>query len=94
VHGDRAVGFEQDQPLGGRKPGAQPAFVLDRASRHDQPHGPRCTTAADVPDLGSGVVGINSGIYKERGRRVRIVATALQVNLVVILMLMVWGPRF
>jgi uncharacterized membrane protein len=31
---------------------------------------------------------------EERGRRVRIVATALQVNLVLILMLMVWGPRF
>ena len=31
---------------------------------------------------------------EERGGRVRIVATALQVNLVLILMLMVWGPRF
>jgi uncharacterized membrane protein len=31
---------------------------------------------------------------EERGGRVRIVATVLQVNLVVILMLMVWGPRF
>jgi uncharacterized membrane protein len=31
---------------------------------------------------------------EERGRRVGIVSTALQINLVVILMLMVWGPRF
>ena len=31
---------------------------------------------------------------EERGRRVGIVSTVLQLNLVVILMLMVWGPRF
>jgi hypothetical protein len=31
---------------------------------------------------------------EERGGRVRIVATVLQLNLVIILMLMVWGPRF
>ena len=31
---------------------------------------------------------------EERGRRVGIVSTVLQVDLVVILMLMVWGPRF
>jgi uncharacterized membrane protein len=30
----------------------------------------------------------------ERGRRVGAVSTVLQLNLVVILMLMVWGPRF
>jgi uncharacterized membrane protein len=30
----------------------------------------------------------------ERGGRVRIAATVLQLNLVVILLLMVWGPRF
>lgn len=31
---------------------------------------------------------------EERGRRVGIVSAVLQVDLVVILMLMVWGPRF
>lgn len=31
---------------------------------------------------------------EERGRRVRLVSTVLQLNLVLILMLMVWGPRF
>jgi hypothetical protein len=31
---------------------------------------------------------------EERGRRARIVGTLLQLDLVVILMLMVWGPRF
>jgi hypothetical protein len=31
---------------------------------------------------------------EERGRRVGIVSVALQLDLVVILMLMVWGPRF
>ena len=31
---------------------------------------------------------------EERGGRVRIAATVLQLNLVVILLLMVWGPRF
>ena len=31
---------------------------------------------------------------EERGRRVGIVSTVLQLDLVVILMLMVWGPRF
>jgi uncharacterized membrane protein len=31
---------------------------------------------------------------EQRGQRARIVGTALQLNLVVILMLMVWGPRF
>ena len=31
---------------------------------------------------------------EERGRRARIVGTALQLDLIVILMLMVWGPRF
>ena len=45
VHGDRAVGLEQDQALRRREASAESAFVLDRASRHDQPHGPRCTTA-------------------------------------------------
>ncbi len=45
MHRDRAIGLEQDQPLRRREPGAEPAFVLDRASRHDQPHVPRCTTA-------------------------------------------------
>jgi hypothetical protein len=38
VHGDRAVSLEQDEPLRGRKPGTEPAFVLDRAPRHDQSH--------------------------------------------------------
>ena len=31
---------------------------------------------------------------QERGRRVGLVSTVLQVDLVVILMLMVWGPRY
>jgi hypothetical protein len=31
---------------------------------------------------------------EQRGQRGRIVGTALQLDLVVILMLMVWGPRF
>ena len=45
VDGDRPVRLEQDQPLRGREPGTEPALVLDRAPRHDQPHGPRCTTS-------------------------------------------------
>jgi hypothetical protein len=31
---------------------------------------------------------------EQRGQRARIVGTVLELNLVVILMLMVWGPRF
>jgi uncharacterized membrane protein len=31
---------------------------------------------------------------QERGRRVGLVSTVLQVDLVIILMLMIWGPRF
>ena len=48
----RPVGLDQDQPRGAREVGGEPADVVDRAPRDDQPHGRH--TLADVRGVSGG----------------------------------------